>query len=242
MATLAYSLMKWIQANKDTLPAFGTSFPDLNDAVEQLLDIQRNSGHDIERLNHPELGINSQFLDRLCLRVSIFLERVHNTKTQIVSTDGGALLDGPGLGLEGLTVVRNNILGNSVDAFETENVTKHFDRYSMQWKVRLDAGTASRIFRVPCMPIPVALAEASLREQLDWIKEDQDASLAKLDAIVNDPESWPTSEQRRQADQDRLKELAQKFVQSMSLQDRQLVGRNRKAFGEELAAMIPAAS
>jgi hypothetical protein len=242
MATLAYSLMKWIEANKDTLPTFGASFPDLNDAVEKVLDVHRTYGNDIEQLNRPELGINSQFLDRLCLRVSIFLKMIHNAKTPVVATDGGALLDGPGLGLEGLTVVRNNILGSSVDAFDTKNVTKHFDRYSMQWKVRLDAGTASRIFRVPCMPIPVVLADASLREQLDWIKEDLDASLAKLDAIVTDPQSWPTCEERSQADQDRLKELAVKFVQSMSLQDRKLVAHNRKVFVDELAAMMPAAS
>jgi hypothetical protein len=241
MATLAYSLMKWIQANKDTLPAFGASFPDLNDGVERLLDIQRNYGHDIERLNHPELGINSQFLDRLCLRVSIFLEMVYNRKTPILETDSVALLDGPGLGLEALVVVRNNILGVSADAPGTENVTKHFDRYAMHWKVRLDAGTASRIFRVPCTPVPASLNDVRLRAQLDWIKEDLDASVAKLDAIVNDPRSWPTSEERRQADQDRLKELAVKFVQSMSLQDRELVARNRKAFVEELAAMTPAA-
>jgi hypothetical protein len=127
MATLAYSLMKWIEANKDTLPTFGASFPDLNDAVEKVLDVHRTYGNDIEQLNRPELGINSQFLDRLCLRVSIFLKMIHNAKTRIVATDGGALLDGPGLGLEGLTVVRNNILGSSVDAFDTKNVTKHFD-------------------------------------------------------------------------------------------------------------------
>jgi hypothetical protein len=92
------------------------------------------------------------------------------------------------------------------------------------------------------MPIPVVLADASLREQLDWIKEDLDASLAKLDAIVTDPQSWPTCEERSQADQDRLKELAVKFVQSMSLQDRKLVAHNRKVFVDELAAMMPAAS
>lgn len=241
MTTYTYELLKWTRDSKEALVAYGTRFPVLKPALDKLLSVEQTFVGDIETLRDASRGVCSSVLNGLAAGVFAFVYLAQGMRAEILEDDESVLRDVRGLEYKVFSTVRLDLLGLKSTAVR-KDATLSFDRYGKGWVITLEAGCASPVFKLACPAVPETVETLTLREQLDWLKADEEEANRQIDAIIENPANWPTEDQRREADEKQLGELVKNVVWSMTPQDRELVLREFDEFSKRVAALLAQAT
>jgi hypothetical protein len=242
MTTYTYELLKWTRDSKEVLVAYGTRFPALKPALDKLLSVEQTFAGDIGALRDASRGVRSTLLGGLAAGVFAFAYLVQGMRAEVLDGDESALRDIRGLESNVFSTLRLDLLGLRSTAVRRKGATLSFDRYGKGWVITLEAGCASPVFNLACPAVPETVEALNLREQLDWLKADEEEANRQIDAIIENPANWPTEDQRREADEKQLEELVKDVVWSMTPRDRELVLREFDEFSKRVAALLTQAT
>jgi hypothetical protein len=237
MTTYTYELLKWTRDGKEALVAYGTRFPVLKPALDKLMSVERTFAGDIEALKDAARGVNSNLLNGLAAGVFAFVYLVQGIRAEMLDGDESVLRDIRGLEFKVFSTIRLDLLGLK-STVRRKGATLSFDRYGKGWVITLEAGCASPVFKLACPAVPETVEALNLREQLDWLKADEEEANRQIDAIIENPANWPTDEQRREAEIARLDEMAAKVVGMMASEDRELAHRDFDEFSKRVSALL----